>query len=70
MFGMGWQELLLVLFIALLFFGPKKLPDLGRSFGKAISAFKKGIKDGESDEGNGDSPASPSPPPPPAPPAS
>ncbi|MBL8024359.1 MAG: twin-arginine translocase TatA/TatE family subunit [Elusimicrobia bacterium] len=65
MFGMGWQELLLVLFIALLFFGPKKLPDLGRSFGKAISAFKKGIKEGETDsESDAPPPADPSPEPP------
>jgi sec-independent protein translocase protein TatA len=52
MFGMGWQELFLVLLIALLFFGPNKLPELGKSLGKAISAFKKGLKEGE-EEGRG-----------------
>lgn len=62
MFGMGWQELFLVLLIALLFFGPNKLPELGKSLGKAIASFKKGLKEGES-EGN-DSSSSHSPPPP------
>ncbi|MBL0057692.1 MAG: twin-arginine translocase TatA/TatE family subunit [Elusimicrobia bacterium] len=52
MFGMGWQELFLVLLIALLFFGPNNLPELGKSLGKAISAFKKGLKEGE-EEGSG-----------------
>lgn len=49
MFGMGWQELFLVLLIGLLFFGPNKLPELGKSLGKAISGFKKGLKDGETE---------------------
>lgn len=47
MFGMGWQELLLVLVIALIFFGPNKLPELGKSLGKAIASFKSGLKEGE-----------------------
>ena len=58
MFGMGWQELFLVLVIALLFFGPNKLPELGKSLGKAIAAFKKGLKEGESE---GDKPSAPPP---------
>ncbi len=41
MFGLGWQELLLIFFIALLVFGPKKLPEIGRSIGRAIAEFKK-----------------------------
>ncbi len=41
MFGLGWQELLLIFFIALLVFGPRKLPEIGRSIGKAIAEFKK-----------------------------
>lgn len=41
MFGLGWQELLLIFFIALLVFGPKKLPEVGRSIGRAIAEFKK-----------------------------
>ncbi|HMU96486.1 MAG TPA: twin-arginine translocase TatA/TatE family subunit [Elusimicrobiota bacterium] len=53
MFGMGWQELLLVLVIMLLFFGPNKLPALGKSLGKALAGFKQGMKEGaeEADKG-------------------
>jgi sec-independent protein translocase protein TatA len=51
MFGMGWQELFLVLLIGLLFFGPHKLPELGKSLGKAITGFKKGLKDGDGERG-------------------
>ena len=41
MFGrLGTQELLLVLGIALVIFGPGKLPEIGKSFGKAIGEFK------------------------------
>ncbi len=46
MFGMGWQELLLVLVIMLVFFGPNKLPELGKSLGKALAGFKQGLKEG------------------------
>jgi len=41
MFGLGFPELLLIFVIALIVFGPKKLPDLGRSIGRALSEFKK-----------------------------
>jgi TatA/E family protein of Tat protein translocase len=41
MFGLGTQELLLIFAIALLIFGPKKLPELARSTGKAIREFRK-----------------------------
>ena len=41
MFGrFGTQELLLILGIALVIFGPSKLPEIGKSFGKAIGEFK------------------------------
>ena len=43
MFGMGMQELLVIFGIALLFFGAKKLPELGKGLGKSISAFKDGL---------------------------
>jgi TatA/E family protein of Tat protein translocase len=41
MFGLGMGELLLILAIALLFFGPSKLPALATGLGKAIRSFKK-----------------------------
>ena len=43
MFGLGYQELLLLLLIALVFFGGSKLPDLAKSIGKSMKEFKKGI---------------------------
>lgn len=42
MFGLGWQELLIILGIALVIFGPGKLPELGKSMGQAISSFREG----------------------------
>lgn len=53
MFGMGWPELLLILVVALIFFGPNKLPEIGRSLGKAISAFKSSIQNNEEDVTSG-----------------
>ncbi len=42
MFGnIGFPELLLLLVIALLVFGPKKLPEVGRSIGKALREFRR-----------------------------
>lgn len=47
MFGLGFQEVLLLLLIALLLFGARKLPDVGKSLGKAIFEFKKAFQSGE-----------------------
>ena len=41
MFGLGAQELMLILVIALVLFGGAKIPELGRSLGQAIREFKK-----------------------------
>ncbi len=45
MFGLGIPELLVIFVIALLVFGPKKLPDLGKSIGRAMAEFKKASED-------------------------
>lgn len=41
---LGPWELAIILIVALLIFGPAKLPELGRSIGRGISEFRKGIK--------------------------
>jgi sec-independent protein translocase protein TatA len=42
--------MVVVLVIALVIFGPKKLPQLGESLGKAISSFRKGMNEGQKEE--------------------
>ncbi|HOM73334.1 MAG TPA: TatA/E family twin arginine-targeting protein translocase [Armatimonadota bacterium] len=41
MFNIGYHEMLLVLVIALIVFGPKKLPEIGRSLGKGLRELKR-----------------------------
>jgi sec-independent protein translocase protein TatA len=41
MFGLGIPELVVIFVIALVVFGPKRLPDLGKSLGRGIAEFKK-----------------------------
>jgi sec-independent protein translocase protein TatA len=47
MFGLGYQELMIILVIVLLLFGAQKLPELARGLGKSMSEFKKGQADDE-----------------------
>ena len=45
MFGLGLPELLLILVIGLVFFGPGKLPDVGKAIGKSMREFKIALND-------------------------
>lgn len=45
MSSIGIPGLILILVVALLIFGPSKLPELGRAFGRTLNEFKKGAKD-------------------------
>ena len=52
MFGqIGMQEIILILFILLLLFGAKRLPELGQSLGKGIREFKRGVSEIKEDIG-------------------
>ena len=46
-FGMGVPELLVILAIALLLFGPKNLPKLGKSLGATVKSIREGMDEGE-----------------------
>ena len=45
MFGVGMQEIIVILVVALIVIGPKKLPDLARALGRAIGEFKRAADD-------------------------
>jgi TatA/E family protein of Tat protein translocase len=66
MFGIGFQEMLIILVVVLIFFGPKRLPDLAKSLGKGIAEFKKaseevrkGIEDAVKEESTEGTPKPP-----------
>jgi sec-independent protein translocase protein TatA len=48
-FGIGLPEMALIFILALLIFGPKKLPEIGRSLGKAIRGFQDASKEFEAE---------------------
>ncbi len=52
MFGIGMPEMIVILVIALIIFGPGKLPDMGSSIGKAIRGFKKSMEEPEKESEN------------------
>ncbi len=50
MFGLGMGELLIIVFVILLLFGGSKLPQLGGALGKAMTNFKKGLKEDDKND--------------------
>jgi sec-independent protein translocase protein TatA len=56
MFNLGFPELMVILVIALIVFGPGKMPELGNSLGKAIRGFKKAMSEEEKDSADSKKP--------------
>jgi len=50
MFGLGYQELLVILVIVLILFGANRLPELAKSLGSSVKEFKKGINEAKADD--------------------
>ncbi len=50
MFNLGWPEVLIILGVAILIFGPKKFPELGGTFGKTLRSFKDGMVSSQQEE--------------------
>ncbi len=50
MFGLGYQELLIILVIVLILFGANRLPELARSLGSSVKEFKKGVNEAKADD--------------------
>lgn len=50
MFGLGWTEVGVIAIIALLIFGPKKIPELGSALGKTLRGFKEEMNKTTTDE--------------------
>jgi sec-independent protein translocase protein TatA len=59
MFNIGPQELFWIFLIVLFLFGAKRIPEIGRSIGKGISEFKKGMKEVEHEMSSSDKPTPP-----------
>jgi sec-independent protein translocase protein TatA len=52
--GIGPMELIIILIIVLLLFGPKRLPQLGKSLGKTVKAIREGVESTDADDDDED----------------
>ncbi len=50
MFGLGFPEMAVIAVVAILIFGPKKIPELGSALGKTLRGFKEELKESSEDE--------------------
>lgn len=48
--NVGYGELLIILIVALLLFGAERIPEIARSLGRSVNAFKRGMKEGLEEE--------------------
>ncbi|MEY2983613.1 MAG: hypothetical protein RLZZ568_230 [Cyanobacteriota bacterium] len=49
MFGLGWPEILIILGVMVLIFGPKRIPELGGALGKTLRGFKDELNPAETE---------------------
>ncbi len=48
--GLGTTEIIIIAVVALILFGPSKIPEFAKQCGRAVNMFKKGLKDGLDDD--------------------
>ena len=61
MFGMGPMEIILILLVALLLFGAKRIPEIAQGLGKGITEFKRAVRDVQGEIENATDTTSPPP---------
>ena len=50
MFGLGWPEVAIIIVVAIIIFGPKKIPELGSTLGKTLRGFKEEVSKEQQEE--------------------
>ncbi|MCG6133549.1 MAG: twin-arginine translocase TatA/TatE family subunit [Nostoc sp. LLA-1] len=50
MFGLGWPEVGIIAIVAIVIFGPKKIPELGNALGKTLRGFKEELNNTDDDD--------------------